>query len=747
MKSESENSTDLRSRNDSDASNGTVEKSSSVDSSRWKDTVVTKASGLLIRQKDTCHSNGQLSTSTPIGIVTKALEKTTSRIIVDHLHITNIGNIIQKDSNEIKIIGSAMTTETYLRRARAFRNELNQVNDERRNGHRLLDRKESTETFQPFSINSVHLQNPYKSTQKFEGWRSVQNEAVKLRPGFLQKTLDGMSVKRSTESRVRKDYEKGEYFTKSHHLQACWKNFRHLEFTEQYCANSSLHGLKYVGDKGLHIVERLFWILAFVCAVLTAAYFIWHLYQKWQNSPIIISISPEPVALTEFPFPSVTVCNMNNANREEANRINRGNDTVEKLLLEDICNFQNTSMDNDVVGSADWSNVLRFMLNVSQPCEELLRYCFWHQNVTECDRIFNPILTDEGLCCNFNAVHRKYLFYNPLEWNDLNIKYDFETIDWKPESGYNTSVAPDTQPWRPYGAGRYLGLTIVLDAKLKQYYCSSTASVGFKLLLHSPIETPKIADFSLAISPGVETNVIITPRISSASWSILSLPRKKRKCYFTTERKLKYYRTYTERNCLLECEANFTQSQCHCVQYYMPKSANTPICGKKDDKCARDARLLMENNLYDDEEALDRLNRSESPSCNCWPACFETNYETQISQSKLSNAFVIDELYLNNTDQKYFTENMAVVHLYFVESQFPNLVKSELFGFIEFLSNIGGLLGLFMGFSFLSVVEIIYFMTLRLWCRITKGPAKKPQNGTSLIKIHTEPKIVYPFSQ
>lgn len=33
----------------------------------------------------------------------------------------------------------------------------------------------------------------------------------------------------------------------------------------------------------------------------------------------------------------------------------------------------------------------------------------------------------------------------------------------------------------------------------------------------------------------------------------------------------------------------------------------------------------------------------------------------------------------------------------------------------------GGLLGLFMGFSFLSAIEVIYFISLRLWCAMSKN--------------------------
>ncbi|XP_046741816.1 pickpocket protein 28-like [Diprion similis] len=440
-------------------------------------------------------------------------------------------------------------------------------------------------------------------------------------------------------------------------------------------------------------------------AVLTAAYYIWNLYQKWIDSPLIISLSPDPVSLVEIPFPSITVCNMNNAKKSEADRINQGEDNLEKVLLNDICNLENgTSTDDLDSESGKWSNVQRFMINVTQPCTDMLFLCRWHQNTTDCEKIFNPTLTDEGICCNFNAVHRKYLFYNPRDMSDFNVTFPFTSVDWTPEKGYASKTPADSIPWRPYGAGRHLGLTLVLDAEVSEYYCSSTASIGFKMLLHNPVETPKIADFAFTVEPGKETRIVIRPTITSASRSIIRVPKKKRRCFFTSERSLKYYRTYTQRNCILECEANFTQEICSCVQHYMPKSANTTICGKKDEKCADQARLIMELKLYDDENTTSLFNASQ-------------------------------------------TENIAVVHLYFVDSQFTAHVKNELFGFTELLSNTGGLLGLFMGFSFLSLVEIIYFITLRLWCRIYRRKSLSVQTPLQVMPPPHQYATVYPFAQ
>lgn len=68
--------------------------------------------------------------------------------------------------------------------------------------------------------------------------------------------------------------------------------------------------------------------------------------------------------------------------------------------------------------------------------------------------------------------------------------------------------------------------------------------------------------------------------------------------------------------------------------------------------------------------------------------------------------------------------DISIVQVFYAESFFRAFVKEELIGFTEFLSNTGGLLGLFMGFSVLSLVEILYFISLRPYCRRLKRKSK-----------------------
>lgn len=62
----------------------------------------------------------------------------------------------------------------------------------------------------------------------------------------------------------------------------------------------------------------------------------------------------------------------------------------------------------------------------------------------------------------------------------------------------------------------------------------------------------------------------------------------------------------------------------------------------------------------------------------------------------------------------------ARLSIFFKENQFITSKRSELYGQTDFLANCGGLLGLFMGVSLLSIVEIIYFCTLRFCCSIRR---------------------------
>lgn len=67
------------------------------------------------------------------------------------------------------------------------------------------------------------------------------------------------------------------------------------ENVQEYLLNSTLHGLRYIGTKTISTFERVFFALAFVLVTILATYFITNIYQKWNDSPIIIGLNPVAV--------------------------------------------------------------------------------------------------------------------------------------------------------------------------------------------------------------------------------------------------------------------------------------------------------------------------------------------------------------------------------------------------------------------------------------------------------------------
>lgn len=68
------------------------------------------------------------------------------------------------------------------------------------------------------------------------------------------------------------------------------------------------------------------------------------------------------------------------------------------------------------------------------------------------------------------------------------------------------------------------------------------------------------------------------------------------------------------------------------------------------------------------------------------------------------------------------------------EPLFIASTRSELFDFTEFIGCCGGLLSLFIGFSVLSFVELIYFVTLRLFCTLRKEEKDEQSNNVVITR-------------
>ncbi|XP_035782625.1 pickpocket protein 28-like [Anopheles albimanus] len=483
-----------------------------------------------------------------------------------------------------------------------------------------------------------------------------------------------------------------------------------MENLREYCLNTTIHGLKYVGTVSLTLWERAYFFVTFIVVTACAIYFISNVYIKWQSSPIIIGLNPIATSIKDIPFPAVTICNMNQIRREAADRIKAH--TLEQTVLQAICSIDDDLNSTEYEGK--WSAVKKLLLTATQPCSRMLKACRYAKQTEKCTEIFQSVLTDEGLCCTFNTLDAAQMFkvtgavnMFPADGAASTGSHGtsrFRPLLWTPETGFEEEPTNATYPRVIPGPGVSMGLAMVLDANVSDYYCSSTSSTGFKIIFHSPTETPKITDYAQYIPVGSENRIIITPKINDAARQIRKIAQAQRQCVFASEANLSYYRVYSRNNCELECEAKLILENCGCVLYFLPKLyEDTKICSRADARCYE----LVRNSIA--------FTSNTSVSCSCLPGCFEISYVPDLTTAELHvGQFDIRETMLEDVkDEKYAKENLALVYVFVKDTYYRSFTKGELVGFTDFLSNVGGLLGLFLGFSIISLIEVIYFVTLR----------------------------------
>lgn len=185
---------------------------------------------------------------------------------------------------------------------------------------------------------------------------------------------------------------------------------RLIDRIRAYMRYTTLHGMRYVvGDCDVPPLGRCFFGAAVLLALATAGPYIGQLYGQWSERPIIISHSPHPVHISHIPMPAITVCSMNRVQRAAAVAVTPH--TVDDFLLRTVCG-------QPIPGDYNYSTTLadfqRFLRSSALSCAKMVRWCTFELAAVDCADLFRSTVTDDGLCCTFNAVHPRYLVHEQL---------------------------------------------------------------------------------------------------------------------------------------------------------------------------------------------------------------------------------------------------------------------------------------------------------------------------------------------
>ncbi|CAL8068224.1 unnamed protein product [Orchesella dallaii] len=301
-----------------------------------------------------------------------------------------------------------------------------------------------------------------------------------------------------------------------------WKSNKGTIVSE-FLTESSLHGLKYIGQPKRHIIERAFWIVTVIVGLAAAGFLINGVFSRYEETPVTVSFQSKEQSVDTIPFPAVTFCFNMQFTKEKVESLNRSRDgfmkgdaeydaILEKLdLIDSICEsrksffrayygnfffYATTRSDYYYIKNQTkfQQEIIDLLLEFTPSCEDMIPFVMLDgSNILKSKaQIFNPVVTEYGKCCTFNMLPTPLMmkqpsvgnekegdvFSNPvlgtknkMYWNQTDID-DWQK--WSYEKGF--IISPDSykteiswqevkvsHPYRNQRLGYSFGLSVVIN--------------------------------------------------------------------------------------------------------------------------------------------------------------------------------------------------------------------------------------------------------------------------------------------
>lgn len=429
-----------------------------------------------------------------------------------------------------------------------------------------------------------------------------------------------------------------------------------------------------------------------------------------------------PTPIYKIPFPSVTICNQGKYMQHELNfaqtkRVILGEKdySEEELPTADedqvknfeamapICNVDtyyflknNYDTSKKFKGKIQMNgDVIRRMVDLNSNVKPLMLSAIDYAK--EMNEYFVSTLTEHGLCQSFNVLSE--MINENIVHDDYSYFMDKINISgWSYEDGYKDG-SNYTYPIRKLYAGKSKSLMMVLRSDKSFIDNECYQEPGFRVMIHQPTAYPTLAEH-LIVPYNSFVQIKIEPKLTTTADSLRFYSPERRQCFYPHERKLKFFRYYNQHNCKLECLANIMLDHCGCVTFALPRDKKTRLCEVYETECYDSVLNNAGNEVVQqqfDKEYFGKMSTSTKiEKCNCMPPCTNVEYSTEI----ISNADI------NNVGSKRLQSEVIV---YYKEPTFLGQQRKELYGFDDLVSNFGGLIGLFLGGSILSLFEIFFY--------------------------------------
>ena len=77
---------------------------------------------------------------------------------------------------------------------------------------------------------------------------------------------------------------------------------------KEYSEATTIHGIAYLFENGLWMLERFLWILAVCLGVFFAIFLSVKAYVEWKDNPVLTTVATTGFPIEKVEFPAITIC-------------------------------------------------------------------------------------------------------------------------------------------------------------------------------------------------------------------------------------------------------------------------------------------------------------------------------------------------------------------------------------------------------------------------------------------------------
>ncbi|KAE9413773.1 hypothetical protein Angca_002758, partial [Angiostrongylus cantonensis] len=320
---------------------------------------------------------------------------------------------------------------------------------------------------------------------------------------------------------------------------------------------------------------------------------------------------------------------------------------------------------------------------------------------------------------------------------DCDMKQDF-TLYY--DNTYGNCYTFNHRGASSHRAGTNYGLRILLYANVSEYLPTSEA-VGFRITVHDK----HIVPFPDAFGYSAPTGFMSSYGVRMKQFIRLVAPHGHCKqggeddpnfIYkgFNYSVEVRHARDTAVQACHRSCAQKLIMEMCHCgdPMFPIPNITGMAACratNLEQRECLRNATLYL-GELYSKE-------KQGVPGCFCHQPCEETNYEVTYSAARWpsGSAKVMDCEPGDFMCLEKYRKNAAMIQIFYEELNYETLQETPAYTLTSVLADLGGLTGLWIGASVVSLLEIFSLLVFAAQAYVRKRKGSIASSSLSQLAV------------